>query len=149
MGLGCSAGRGEGEGLASRVGEGAGGTQTKGTSAAAAATTGGGDGGREGGGLAVPLWCCPRMAAAGRGRQGPAVRGEFDSATVAIAAKRAGGPVWKTVLPDYGKTMTTHDDVASRYPTETMVKAACTPDFTIPPPPKGSGTGSSGSQASP
>ena len=54
-----------------------------------------------------------------------------------------GGPTLDNVLPDYWKTMTTHDNVASRYPTETMVKAACTPDFTIPKPPAGSGTGSS------
>ena len=45
--------------------------------------------------------------------------------------------------------MSAHADVASKYPVETMVKAACTPDFSIPKPPAGSGTGNSGSQDSP
>ena len=59
-----------------------------------------------------------------------------------------GGPTQENVLPDYGGTMLAHDTVASRYPTETMVKAACTPHFSIPKLPARSGTGSSGSQAS-
>ena len=41
--------------------------------------------------------------------------------------------------------MISHYNVASTYPKETMVKAACTRYFTIPEPRAGSGTGSSGS----
>ena len=45
--------------------------------------------------------------------------------------------------------MSPHDIVASNYPTETMVKAARTLHFSIPKPPAGRGTGSSGSHNSP
>ena len=45
--------------------------------------------------------------------------------------------------------MIAHDNVALMYPTETMLKAACTRNFTIPQPPTISGTGSSGSQDTP
>ena len=55
-----------------------------------------------------------------------------------------GGPTLESVLTDYWKAMSAHDTVASKYPTQTMVKAACIPDFWIPKLPAGSRTGSSG-----
>ena len=51
-------------------------------------------------------------------------------------SKRA-GPTLENVLPDFGDTMSTHDTVASKFPTETMVKVACSFDFSIPKPPRG------------
>ena len=48
----------------------------------------------------------------------------------------------ESFLPDYGKTMDAHDNDAAKYPTQTMVQAARTPNFSIPQPPAGSGTGS-------
>ena len=58
-----------------------------------------------------------------------------------LSQQPGGGPTLENVLPDYGKTMSAHADVASKYPVENMVKAAYTP--------AGSGTGSSGSHDSP
>ena len=86
-------------------------------------------------------------------QQGEAAKGQLSavgSSVLLLLSHRAyGGPTVESVLSDYGKTMSAHDIVASKYPTETTVKAACNPDFSIPKPPAGSGTGSSGSQDSP
>ena len=68
-----------------------------------------------------------------------------------LMSQHAGGrgPNVEHVLPDYGKTMTVHDNGASKYHTETMVKAACISDFIIRKHPSGSGTGNNGGQFSP
>ena len=133
------------------MGEGVGGTHTKGTgaaAAAAAATAGGGDGG---GGEALQYLF---GAAQEWWQQAEAAKGQLSAvgSTVRLLLLQhggGGGSTLENVLPNYGMTMTAHDNVASKYPTETMVKAACTPDFTIPKPPNRSDTGSSGSQHSP
>ena len=57
-----------------------------------------------------------------------------------LVSQQAGaGPTMEKVLPDYGKTMSAHADVASKYPVMTIVKAACTPDFSTPKPPRDQG----------
>ena len=43
-----------------------------------------------------------------------------------------GGRTLESVLPDYQRTMDSHTNVATRYTTETIVRAAFTPGFKIP-----------------
>ena len=67
-----------------------------------------------------------------------------------LLAQQAGrGPTVESGLPGYGKTTLAHDTMASKYPSETMVKVARTLDFSIAKPPAESETGSSWSQDSP
>ena len=53
----------------------------------------------------------------------------------------------RDVLPDYQKTMDSHDNEATRYPMETIVRAALSPDFTNPEEPQALQAHGSGSSA--
>ena len=152
--------RGEGgcgrEGLAPRAGDGAGGTQAKGAGAgAAAAVAGGGDRGGEGGGDTTGGGGVQYLFGVAQEwrQQAEAAKGQLSAVGLTVqllsSQQSGGGPTVGSVLPDYLKTVSSHYTMASEYSTETMVKAACNPDFSIPKPPAGSGMGSSGSQASP
>ena len=67
-----------------------------------------------------------------------------------LLSQQAGtGPSLANVLPEYGNTMSPHADVASKYSMKTMVRDACTADFSIPKPPVGSGTRSTGGEGWP
>ena len=82
-------------------------------------------------------------------QQAEAAKGQLSAVgstvRLSLSQQAAGGPTVENVLPDDGKTTSAHDTMASKYPMETMVKAACTPDFSILKPPAGSWKGSSGS----
>ena len=93
-----------------------------------------------------------------RGGKGEALQHLFGAAQErwhrAQAAKGHLSAVGSTVrsllsepVADYGKTTSAHDTVASKYPTETVVQAACTPNFSIPKPSPGPGRAAVGARA--
>ena len=90
-------------------------------------TEGGGVGKDRGGGLQYLIGATQDWQ-----QQAEAAKGQLStvgSTVRPLLSQQGGGSTMETILPDYRKILDAHDNVASKFPTETMVQATCNPGF--------------------